>query len=515
MTNPEPLTRRVKRGASWGALSTVALRSGSLVLGIVLARMLSPADFGVYAIALTVQTILVSLADFGLGTELIRTDRFEEKAPTVASLGLAAGCVFALVMAVAAVPMAGLLGSDDAAGVIALLSLTLPLAGLGIIPWSKLAREFRQRELFLTSAVDFVVGGIVTVALVKAGMGPIALAVGRVVAQSCATALQFKLSSTRPSYGFQRQIARETLTFGAPLALANLLSWASLNVDNVIIARSAGGVALGYYVLAFNISTWPMSVIGQSLRAVSLPAFAHIRRGPGSVRGGSEHILPAALGVTWLLATPAGAGLAALSTPLVRLLYGEQWLPAAEVLAALGLFGVLRVAVDVMASYLVAAGSTRPVLAVQILWIVMLVPAMIISVERWGVVGGGWAHVGVAALVLLPAYTALVCRSGVRLWPMLIAMAPPMLAAIPLWIVVRWIGDRAASPATALLLGVPAGGAVYIALVLPWAHRLRRSIAMLFGAGEADDGDTRKWEDEPAVPSSLGSLAVSTSAEAL
>ena len=114
----------------------------------------------------------------------------------------------------------------------------------------------------------------VTLVLVLAGMGPMALAIARLVAQASATAVQFILSRTRPQFGFDRSIAGPALRFGLPLAGANLLSWALLNVDNIVIARAAGEVALGFYVLAFNVSSWPMTAIGTAIRSVSLAAFS-------------------------------------------------------------------------------------------------------------------------------------------------------------------------------------------------------------------------------------------------
>ena len=67
----------------------------------------------------------------------------------------------------------------------------------------------------------------------------------------------------RPLFGFDRTVARSALRFGLPLAIANMLSWALLNVDNVVISRTSGVVALGFYVLAFNVSSWPMTAIGR------------------------------------------------------------------------------------------------------------------------------------------------------------------------------------------------------------------------------------------------------------
>jgi PST family polysaccharide transporter len=90
---PEPagLGRKAATGAAWSGVSTIVLRLGSVLVGIVLARILTPDQFGVYAIALTVQGILMTVADLGLSAELIRSDDPERIAPTVATFGLISG----------------------------------------------------------------------------------------------------------------------------------------------------------------------------------------------------------------------------------------------------------------------------------------------------------------------------------------------------------------------------------------------------------------------------------------
>ena len=192
----------------------------------------------------------------------------------MATLSLGSGVLLTALMASLASPLADAMGTPQAAPVIVVLSGTLILSSAGVVPYARLQRRFGQRELFASGAVDFVVSTGVTLALVLAGMGPMALAVARLVAQASATAVQFVLSRTRPHFGFDRSIAGPALRFGLPLAGANLLSWALLNVDNIVIARAAGEVALGFYVLAFNVSSWPMTAIGTAIRSVSLAAFS-------------------------------------------------------------------------------------------------------------------------------------------------------------------------------------------------------------------------------------------------
>lgn len=466
--NAEPddgLAGDVRRGLAWSTVNSLVLRLGSLVLGIFLARILVPEDFGVYAIALTVQAILMTLADLGMSVDLVRASDPERRAPTVATLSLISGIVLAGLMTLSAVPVAGLMGAPDAAGVIAALSVTLVIAGAGVVPYAQLQRRFEQRKFFACTAADFVVGTAVTIALVLAGMGPMALAIGRVVAQLTSTTMQFALAGLRPVFGFDREVARSALGYGLPLASANLLSWALLNIDNVVIARVAGVASLGLYVLAFNVSSWPINAIGQAIRGVSLAGFAR------ASRSGEDTSLAMALSLTWAVALPVGVLLAALAEPLVVLLYGARWRAAAPVLAALGLFGALRVVLDLVATYLMARGAARPVLYVQIVWFVALIPAVLLGTHWMGIAGAGWAHVAVGAGVVLPAYCIALHRTGTSPRALVGAFWPPLLAAAPTWWVAHAVTVEVQEPALAVLLGGAAGCATYAALSY---HRVRR-----------------------------------------
>lgn len=450
----------------WSTLNSLALRLGSLAVGMVLARLLAPEAFGVYAIALTVQSVLVTLVDLGLSADLVRSDDPARRAPTVATLSLVNGVVLALVMSAAARPVAVLMGAPDAAGVVAVLSWTLVLNSAGVVPYALLQRGFQQRRLFGSSVADFTVGTTVTIALILLGMGPMALAIGRLAAQAAATTAQFLLARVRPRFGFDRSIARSALGLGVPLAGANLLSWALLNIDNVVIAHVAGTTALGLYVLAFNVSSWPMSAIGQAVRSVSLAGFS---RTSGD---GTERSFATAMSLTWAAAVPAGTMLAALAHPLVLLLYGARWSASATVLAALGLFGALRVALDLIATYLIARGAARPVLYVQVLWFAALIPAVVVGAHAKGIAGAGWAHVAVAAALILPAYAVALARVGLPVRALARSMWLPTVAAVPAWAAAHAVASAVPAPLLALLLGGMAGASAYLAICGRWALRL-------------------------------------------
>jgi len=469
MASSSPSLRgRAARGAAWSGASTIVLRLGGLVVGIVIARILTPEQFGVYAVALTVQGILMTVADLGLAADIVRSDEPEKIAPTVATLGLVSGTALTALTMLGSGYLATALGSPDAAPAIAMLSVTLLLGGAGVVPYAFLTRRFEQRQLFVVGAVDFVVSTVVTLVLIGLGFGVMGLAIGRVAAQTVALGMQFLLARVKPHYSIDRTVLRPVLTFGLPIAAANLLSWGLLNVDNIVLARVAGAVALGYYVLAFNISSWPMSALSQMVRSVALPYFSRA--------GADTKALSTVTSLAWAVALPAGAVLAVLSGPVIEVVYGSKWLPAATVLSALGLYGSLRVVFDIFTGYLYARGNSRSVLWIQIIWLVTLTGGLIVAVMLYGIIGAGWVHVFVAVAIILPAYLLVVKRSGVRIGELLRATCRPTLATIPVVgavIVIRLALDDA-------LLALLVGGAValllYMALVWPWARRVFRQV---------------------------------------
>lgn len=477
-TTEGTLADSVRRGLAWSTLSNFTLRLGSLVVGIVLARLLDPEQFGVYAVALAVQTVLITLADLGLSADLIRARDFDRRAPTVAVLGGAAGLTMATGLFFAATPVAVVLGSPESASTIAVLGITVLIAGLGVVPYAALNRRFEQRKLFMVAALDFWLGTAVAIALILAGHGVISLAIGRVVGQAAALALQYRLAGVRLRVDFDATIVRSTLRFGAPVAMANLLSWALLSADTVIIARELGATVLGLYVLAFNIASWPMSTLGQVVRSVALPAFARHQH-----EAGRDPSLGHALGLAWAVGLPAGGMLSLLAGPLIVTLYGLEWRGAVPALVALGVFGAIRVAFDLIASYLLAKGAASATLWVQVLWFVSLVPAVLLGARWFGIVGAAWAHVLVAVMVISPVYVVVLHRVGADLVSMARSTYPPLLAMAPTALVTIWAASSFDSAVGGLLVGGALGTAVYSALMLRWVRARVTSRAALGPGG--------------------------------
>lgn len=495
MTASGTLWGRVGNGLAWSSINSTVLRLGSFAVGIFLARLLAPEQFGLFAVALTVQAVLMTLADLGMSTDLIRSDNPEAKAPTVATMAAASGALLTAAMVASAQGLADLLGSSGAGPVIAVMAFSLLLASAGVVPYASLQREFAQKKLFVIALADFLAGTLLTVVLVLAGWGVMGLAVARLAAQTLALVLQFILAGKRPRFGFDTAVAPEALRFGVPVAGANLLSWALLNIDNVVVSRLAGPVALGYYYLAFNVSNWPMSALGQVVRSISVPAFAQL------AKGRDDRSLAAVTGPVWAVALLAGLMLAILARPVVELLYGQQWLPAAAILAWLGLFGALRTLFDLLASYLLARGASKATFLVQAVWIAALAPAVILGMQFAGTTGVAMAHLATALVVVFPAYALALHHNGSDLGSVAALLWPPVAAALPAAGAAWGVMSLTPSPLAALLAGGATGTAVYSLLLAAWFRRRIREFRHWLSIHETSASTTASAEGQLATPS--------------
>lgn len=489
MADVSTLSGQVARALRWSTTGTLVVRLGNLGLGIVIARIVSPEEFGLYAIALTVQSVVMAVADLGLSADLVRSPDFARRTGPVAVLGVVTGGFLTVAAALSAPALATAMGGSGAAGPIAILSVTFLLAGLGVVPFATLQRRLDQRGLFRSNAVDFGVGAAVTLVLAALGHGLIGLAVGRVAGQACGVAMQFWLTRTWLRFSWDRTVARSVLAFGLPVAAANLLSWVLLSVDRVVLGNTAGAVELGYYVLAANISMWPMTLVGQALRSVTLPAFSQVRER-------ARAALVPLLGPVWWAVAGAAAMLAALAHPVVVLVYGSRWEPAAQILVPLAVVGAVRVVADVLAGYLYALGRSRGVLVVQIVWLVALVPAVVVGARAGGSTGVGVAQAVVAIAVLIPAYLVLLRRSRDEVGALARALAVPGLAAAGAVVAGMAIADRAGDPLLGGLLGGAITLVVYLAATLAWVlPRWRAARTTLDGPDDE--------QPAPAVPADL------------
>lgn len=463
-TESAELGKQVRHGLKWSVVNNAVARLGQVVVGILLARLLTPYDYGVFATALVAYAVLISCSELGVTIALVsRRGDSQQIGPTVTTLAWASGTVLTLAIWFGAPAVTHDLKTSDATNVLRVLGLAIFVAGLSAVPSAIVQRDFQQRSRFIADTANFVVSTVVAVGGVLLGGGALALAWSRVAGNAVSGIILAVAARERFRPGFDPPIARDLLRFGLPLAGASALAFAVLNVDYVVVARALGPIMLGYYMVAFNLSSFPVSTFSAVVRSVSLPGFGRLRESPA--KAGEAFVFGTRLLVTVSLL--ASVMLAVLAEPLIEVVYGPKWTPAAVPLVFLSGLGLVRVFHELAYDYLSAWGVTRRLFVVQAAWLaalVVLLPVGAHFADLWGV---GLGHLATAFLLVVPMYLVVLRRHAVPMRPLLRVLARPALAGAGA-AAGALIGLYAVSGALAeVLVGGTLGTAIYLAVVGP------------------------------------------------
>lgn len=462
---PPTLASRVRSGSVWNLATTLVLRLSNILLTAVIAHILAPRDFGAYAVALTAFAIVSAIGEFGVASCLIRADfNMDLLAPTMVTVSLVTSAILAVVMAIFAEPIAAMLGSSYAAGPVRIMSLAVLLTGIMAVPSAQLIRDFKQDKVFLANVVSFVPSTILLIVLAKAGGGATAFAWSRVVGQFV-VGLVFVLS-VRRSYlpGIRRQAFAVLVKFGLPLAAANFVNFILVNVDYALVGRFMGAIALGTYVLAFNVSSWPSSLLSSVINNVAMPAFSRVKHDANLLRSA---IIDGMRMIAFVV-MPMCAVIMALARPLVATLYGAKWSASANVLSYLTIYAAITLICVLVANIISSMGYANLLLAIQLIWLAALTPAMIIGVHRDGIVGAAFAHIAVIGPIVLPCYLIALRRAtGVGFVLVARAISPALVAAALAGLAAKAVAAQFTAPLLQLMAGALVGGLLYVLIALP------------------------------------------------
>lgn len=469
MPDEDGLRGRVTRGLRWSVLNTIILRLASLVAGAVLLRLLTPEDYGVYAAALVVVTALLSMNELGVSLAIVhREGDVREIAPTVATLAMATSLALYVLTFFAASGIATIMNAPGATPMIRVLATCVLLDAVSAVPTQVLVREFAQGRRFGIDIAAFTGGTALSIVLAVSGLGAWSLVWGFLLSNLIASGLALVVTPWRTRFGFDRGVARDLLHFGLPLAGSSLLMFAMMNVDYLAVGNILGATALGFYLTAFNLCSWPVNLVSATLRRVSLSIFSRV----GGRKAAGQQAFLTVLGGALLLTVPMSTGLAVFAPQIIGTLYGPTWLPAAEALRPLAVLAVGRVVVELTYDFLVAADRNRANLVIQATWLAALVPALIVGAHLGGIRGVGLAHAVVVATVVTSVVVFELRRAGIRASAVGKAAARPLLTAVPMAAVGMFCISLVPHTLNALLVGGFLSVSVYGLLNLGMVQRL-------------------------------------------
>jgi O-antigen/teichoic acid export membrane protein len=472
VSDEDSLFARAGRALGWSFVSTAFGRLSTLAIGIALARILGPAEFGTFAVAMVALIALLSFNELGVSLAVVRWPAEpDEIAPTVATISLLSSTVIYVGCFFGAPAFASAMGDPESVPVIRVLALCLLVNGLVATPVAILQRTFRQDRKLIADQVTNWLGALTSITLALTGMGAMSLAIGQ-LAGAVGGAILFAAFAPRGlRFGFKRRVARDLLKFGLPLAGSSVVLFAVTNADRFLVGALLGPVQLGFYVLAANLSNWPLSVFSQPVRAVAPAALARLQHDPPAMRGAFVSIAGLLAAVT----IPVCVVLAGAAEPLIHLLYGDVWAMSATVLPWLGLLAAMRILFELCYDYFVVVGSTRVVLTVQLIWLAVLVPALWWGASHGGVAGAAAAQFVVAVLIVAPLYGYELHRAGISLGAVASRLWLPILGGA----LVAGVATIASMTLTVSIFAVLVAGVASLTAIALLGYRMRGAVGAL------------------------------------
>lgn len=384
----EGLAGRTARGVFWSYGSFAVSKAAVLVATAVLARLLTPEEFGIVAVATVVVTFLAVVQGLGLGAALIqRRGDIERASNVVFTLNLILGVVLTGVVFVIAPLVADYFREPAATPLLRTLGLTFTLEALGSVHLVRMQRDLRFDRVFIPDAGRSLLKGTVSVALAFAGMGAWSLILGQLAGVMAAVVLSWVMFPWRPHLTIDGPLARKLISYGLPLFGVSVMWVLSVNLDYVIIGRRLGSEALGIYTLAYRLPELLVVSLMIGVNRVVFPAFSTLQ---GSREGLRRGFLMATHYMV-LVTFPLSIGLAIVADPVVRVTLGSEWLDAIPVLRVLAIFVLVASMMDADGDVYKAVGRPGLLFKLNLFHIVLLVPALLIGVQH-GLVGVALAH---------------------------------------------------------------------------------------------------------------------------
>jgi len=467
------LATRTARSGVWLTALNVTTRGLELLALFVLARLLTPEDFGIIGIALLTLTALQRFSNTGFTAALIQRpeENVDAYLDTAWTLQVLRGIVLGAIVYLLAAPVAGFFDAPLVRPVLTVIALVPIVNGLGnpgTIYFQKDLAFHRQFFFLLSTSLTYVV---VTVALAFAWGNVWALVAGRIAAEIAQLLASYALHGYRPRPSLDRTAARELIGYGKWLTASGIVYFFADEGDDFVVGAILGATALGFYRLSYRVALTPASEVVGVVSTVMFPAYSKLQDDLAAVREAFFRTVQLTTAITF----PMGIGIIVVAPVFVESVLGPQWLPMVEALQMLSVYGL---ALSLAASFgPVWLALGRPDLAAKIGVVRVLVMAAIIypATTEFGLAGTAGAVVVAYLLGALPADLYFGNQLlDVRVRRFLGELVYPAIAASTMGAVV-WVVRESAStgvPIVDLLALAALGVVVYGAIVVVFVRGL-------------------------------------------
>ena len=334
----DSLRHKTVRGVGWSFIDNIASSGIAFLVGLVLARLLTPAEYGVMAMIAIFIAVSTSIIDSGFSNALIRKVHVKRvDYNTVFYFNLAVSILVYVLLYFASPAISVFFKEPILVEVTRVIGWVLIINALAIIPRTQFVREVDFKTQTKVSLISSISSGVIGIGLALGGMGVWSLVGQQLSRQFLNTLFLWIYSKWHPVWEFSTKSFKELFGFGSKLLLSGLLDTIYKNIYYIIIGRFYTSAQLGQYTRAEQFNTIFSSNLTTVVQRVSYPVLSSIQEEPERLREAYRKVIK----ITMLITFACMLGLAAVAKPLIIILIGEKWLPAVYFLQIICFSGML------------------------------------------------------------------------------------------------------------------------------------------------------------------------------
>jgi PST family polysaccharide transporter len=457
------LDRRIVSGVAWTAVARWGSQIVSWASMLLLARLLSPSDFGLFGMTWIFLGLVRIVSEFGLGSTIIvmkELSAHEIRQTHVLCIFLGIGGSIAALLA--ANPLAAFFRNPRLESLVPVLGIGFALSGLSVVPQSILLRDFKFKLVSGFEALQTILQALVSVLSAWAGMGYWSLVLGGLVGSAIASLLLYVASPCGFAWPVFSRI-RGALQYSWRSLVSNTTWYLYTNADFVVAGRVLGDAVLGVYYLAWNLANIPVDRIVTMILRVTPSIFANIQHEQAELR---RYLRVLTEGMA-LVVFPIGLGAALVADPLVSAFFDKRWTNLAMPFRLLALNCVLRCVVVLIGQVQFTIRDVRYRMWHGIVSLLVL-PASFLYASRWGGAGIAAAWLCLYPILNAPVLFRVLHKIAMPKREYLSAFeAPGIASAAMILSVVAFERCLPSLPAMVQLIAeVTIGGAIYVSVLL-------------------------------------------------
>lgn len=408
----DSLKHKTIRGLWWSFLETLGMQGTRFVIGIVLARLLFPEQFGLIGMLTIFMAVAQVFLDSGFGAALIqKRDPTPTDISSIFYFNIAVGMLAAGLLCLVAPWIAAFYGQPILTPLTRAFSLTIVINSFGLVQTTILEKQINFKALTKVSLVANGLSGIIGIAMAISGFGVWSLAIQQISGSLLRVVIVWFLNDWRPALVFSIASLRQMFGFGSRMMVSRLLNQFFNNIYLPVVGKFYSATDLGFFTRATSLEQLPSHTLSAMVGKVTFPVFASIQDDPIRLKRG----LKKALTTLVLINFPVMIGLVAVSRPLILVLLTEKWEESIPYLQLLSLAGATYALHLINLNLLQALGRSDLFLRLEILKKLLTVMNIVVTC-RWGISAMicGEVILSIAAYYLNSYYTGILIGYPIR-----------------------------------------------------------------------------------------------------